>query len=288
MKRHIPANRPKRLGGNGIIIADIASLLGAVLIYALPFYFILVNSFKDRKNAGLMNLLWPETLHIVENYSEVLAANNNAFFRGFVNSAIITAGSILLLALVCSMAGYVIHRRSKGKLMVLVSFIILAGLMVPPSIMPTISVLKWIGVYKTLFGMILVEVALNIPFATILYRGYMVSIPKEMEEAALVDGCGKIRLFFQVVLPLLLPVTSTIAVLTGIQVFNDFTNPLYFLPGANNVTVQLTLYGFLGKYGSYWNMLFADVVLITIPPLILFIVLNKKIVSGLTAGAIKG
>jgi len=288
MTKPAQAIRPKQRGGKGIVIADITSLLGALLIYAVPFYFILVNSFKDRKNAGLMNLLWPETLHIAENYTEVLTTNNNAFFRGFINSGIITAGSILLLALVCGMAGYVIHRRSKGKLMILVNFIILAGLMVPPSIMPTISVLKWLGLYKTLYGMILVEVALNIPFATILYRGYMVSIPKELEEAALADGCGKIRLFFQVVFPLLLPVTSTIAVLTGIQVFNDFTNPLYFLPGANNVTVQLTLYNFLGKYGSYWNMLFADVVLITIPPLILFIALNKKIVSGLTAGAIKG
>ena len=288
MRRQVKTIRLKRIGKKRLIAADVVSLLGAALVYAVPFYFILINSFKDRKNSGLMNLLWPETFHIVKNYSEVLAANNNAVFRGFVNSSIITAGSILLLVLVCSMAGYVLHRRTKGKLMLFMNFIILAGLMVPPSIMPTISVLKELGVYKTLFGMVLVEVALNIPFATILYRGYMISIPKEIEEAALADGCGKIRLFFQVVFPLLLPVTSTIAVLTGIQVFNDFTYPLYFLPGANNVTVQLTLYGFLGKYGSYWNMLFADVVLITIPPLILFVVLNRKIVSGLTAGAIKG
>lgn len=280
--------KPMRINNKKMIATDIIAVVVVMLVYAIPFYFIVVNSFKDRRSAGLMNLDWPETFHIAENYSEVMTANNYAFWRGFLNSAIITAGSIGLLIIVCSMAGYIIHRRSAGKFMLFVNFILLAGLMVPPSIMPTISVLKGLGIYKTLFGMILVEVALNVPFAIMLYRGYMTSVPKEVEEAAQVDGCGKLRMFFQVIFPLLLPVTATIAVLTGVQVFNDFTNPLYFLPGAENVTVQLTLYNFMGKYGSEWNLLFADVVLITIPPLILFIILNKKIVSGITAGAIKG
>ncbi len=267
--------------------SEIITSICVIAIYALPFYFILINSFKDRKAAGLMNLNWPETFHIAENYTEVFTAQNYSFVRGFANSAIITAGSIAILIVVCAMAGYVIHRRS-GKFMTFVSFVLLAGLMVPPSIMPTIYVLKALGIYKSLFGMILVEVALNIPFAIMLYRGYMMSVPREIEEAALVDGCGKGRLFFNVVFPLLMPVTATIAVITGVTIFNDFTNPLYFLPGAQNVTVQLTLYNFMGRYANNWNLLFADVILITIPPLILYIILNKKIVSGITAGAIKG
>jgi raffinose/stachyose/melibiose transport system permease protein len=136
--------------------------------------------------------------------------------------------------------------------------------------------------------MILVEVALNIPFTTMLYRGYTASIPREIEEAAYVDGCNSLRLFAQIIFPLLLPVTATVVVLSSVNIFNDFVNPLYFLPGGKNPTVQLTLYNFMGRYASSWNLLFADVVLITIPPLLLFIFFNRKIVSGITAGSVKG
>jgi raffinose/stachyose/melibiose transport system permease protein len=136
--------------------------------------------------------------------------------------------------------------------------------------------------------MILVEVAIGIPFSTLLYKGFMGTIPKEIDEAAIVDGCGGFRLFFQIIFPLLKPVTSTVIVLSAVTIFNDFVNPLYFLPGANNATVQLTLYNFMSMYVTSWNLLFADIILITIPPLILFIFFNKKIVAGMTAGAIKG
>lgn len=88
--------------------------------------------------------------------------------------------------------------------------------------------------------------------------------------------------------PLLKPVTSTIIILNAVTIFNDFTNPLYFLPGNDNVTVQLTLYNFMGRYSSSYNLLFADVLIITIPMLILFLFFNKKIVDGMVAGAVKG
>lgn len=115
----------------------------------------------------------------------------------------------------------------------------------------------------------------------------MVSIPREIDESAIIDGCNGFRLFFQIIFPLLKPVTSTIIVLSSVTIFNDFVNPLYFLPGARNVTVQLALYNFMGRYLTTWNLLFATVVLISIPPLILFIFFNKKIIAGMTAGAIK-
>jgi raffinose/stachyose/melibiose transport system permease protein len=169
-----------------------------------------------------------------------------------------------------------------------INYLILAGLMEPPAILPTILVMQQLNIYRTLIGMILIEAALNIPFTTMLYRGYVASIPREMEEAAYVDGCNSVRTFTQIIFPLLLPVTSTVIVLSAVTIFNDFVNPLYFLPGSQNPTVQLTLYNFMGRYSSSFNLLFADVTLITIPPLILFIFFNKKIVSGMTAGAIKG
>ena len=269
------------------IIINAVCIIGAILIYAAPFYFIMINSMKDRRTAGLMSIQWPQSFQIIKNYTEAFTALNFSVLRGFLNSTIITVGSILILVVACSLAGYIIQRKS-GKFMILVNFLLLAGLMIPPSILPTIYTLKYIGVFGTLFGMILVEVAINIPFATMLYRGYMSSVPKEIEQAALIDGCGRTKMFFKVVFPILMPVTITIAVLTGIAIFNDFTNPLYFLPGAKNVTVQLTLFNFTNRFSSSWNLLFADAVLITIPPLIAYIFLNKKVVSGITAGAIKG
>ena len=164
----------------------------------------------------------------------------------------------------------------------------MTGLMIPPAILPTIWIMQGLHIYKTMTGMILVETALQIPFTIMLYRGFMNTIPVELEEAGYIDGCTRGKLFAQIVFPLLKPVTSTIIILNAVTIFNDFTNPLYFLPGNENVTVQLTLYNFMGRYSSSYNLLFADVLIITIPMLILFLIFNQKIVDGMVAGAVKG
>ncbi|MDR2404568.1 MAG: carbohydrate ABC transporter permease [Spirochaetaceae bacterium] len=269
-----------------ILLVDIIAMFFCLVIFTAPFYFIFINSVKNRREAGLMNLDWPGFFHL-ENYAEVIATQNYMLIRAFYNSIVITAGSILLLVAVCSLGGYILQRVS-NKLMTGINFMILTGLMLPPAILPTIWVMDLIGIYRSLFGMILVEVALNIPFTVMLYRGYTASIPREIEEAAYVDGCNSARLFGQIIFPLLLPVTATVTVLSSVNIFNDFVNPLYFLPGGKNPTAQLTLYNFMGRYASSWNLLFANVVLITIPPLLLFIFFNKKIIAGITAGAVKG
>lgn len=145
-----------------------------------------------------------------------------------------------------------------------------------------------IGLYKTLFGLIMVEVAFTMPFATLIFRTFMGSIPSEIDEAAIIDGASPLRVFFSIILPLLGPAMITVIVVTAVAIYNDFTGPLYFLPGAQNVTVQLTLYSFISQFGSQWNLLFADVVIITIPPLNMFLLFQRQLVSGLTAGAIRG
>ena len=185
------------------------------------------------------------------------------------------------------MAGFILQRR-RDKLATISNFVLLTGLMIPPAIVPTIWVMQTIGIYKTLHGMVLIEVALNCSFSCILYRGFMGSIPREIDEAAVIDGCGSWGVYFRIIMPLLRPVTATVIVLSTINIFNDFVNPMYFLPGTRNITVQQTLYNFSGKYTSDYNLLFADVMLITIPPLLLFIFFNKQIVSGMVAGAIQG
>lgn len=276
-----------RRQGLRIVVVEVAAIVTSIVVFIIPFYFMILNSLKTSKEAAEMNLKWPETFHIVDNLQTVLLAQNYTLLRAFFNSTAITVLSIVILVVACSMAGFVMQRRT-GKILTIVSFLVLAGLMIPPAIVPTIWVLDGIGLFKTMTGMILVEVALSIPFAIILYTGFVATIPREMDEAALVDGSGGFRFFFSIVLPLLKPVSATVVVLSAVNIFNDFVNPLYFFPGAKNVTVQLTLYNFMSLYNTSWNLLFANVILITIPPFVLFIFFNKRIVAGMTAGAVKG
>lgn len=268
------------------LLGDIAGILVAVIVFVVPFYFMLVNALKERREANLLSISWPEELQW-GNFAEVFKANNYQIITAFKNSAILVIGSVILLIIVGSMGGYVLQRK-KSKSTTIFNAIIMAGLMVPAAILPTIWVLQRIGLYKTLPGMIFIEVALQIPFTIMLYRGFMSSIPIELEEAGYIDGCSRYRIFFSIIFPLLKPVTATVLILNAVTIFNDFTNPLYFLPGAENATVQLTLYTFMGQYASSYNLLFANVILITIPMLILFIFFNRKIVEGMVAGAVKG
>jgi raffinose/stachyose/melibiose transport system permease protein len=136
--------------------------------------------------------------------------------------------------------------------------------------------------------MILIEVAFGMSFCILLFRAFISTIPRELDEAAIIDGARPLRVFFNVIFPLLRSVVITVIVTQSVFVFNDFTYPLYFLPGDENPTVQLTLFNFQDQYRTQYNLLFADILLITIPPLIMFMFFNRKIVAGLTAGAIKG
>jgi raffinose/stachyose/melibiose transport system permease protein len=265
---------------------EVFAVLVTVVVFLVPFAYVILTSMKNPSEASQMNLALPAKWLFVENYGAVLRAQNGMVIRAFINSTLITALSILVLILVCAMSGYVLERRS-NKLTGLVTFLVLAGLMIPPSVVTTIWVLKGMGLYKTIPGIVLIEVALSFPFSAILYKNFMVSIPRELDEAALIDGCSGWRLFSKIIFPLLQPVTATVIVLSAVGIFNDFTNPLYFLPGAKNATVQLTLYNFMSMYVTNWNLLFADVVLISIPPLILFIFFNRQIVAGMTAGSVK-
>jgi len=270
------------------VIVTVALLTVSTIVFWVPFYFVIVNSFKSSTAAADMNMAWPETLHIVENYSAVLAAADYMLVRAFYNSTLLTLFSLAGLVLLSSLAGFVLQRRERSKEAAALNFLILTGLMIPPAIVPTIWVLDSIGLFKTLLGLTLVEIALHFPFCVILYKAFTATIPRDLDESAFIDGCGGLKLFTHIIFPLLKPVSSTIIIIQSVAIFNDFVNPLYFLPGSENATVQLTLYNFMSMYLTNWNLLFADVVLISIPPLVLFLFFNKRIVAGMTAGAVKG
>ncbi len=268
------------------ILVEVLSVLLALAIFGVPVSYVVTNAGKTPVAAAQMLIAPSATTQYLKNFSDVIAASNNMLVRAFINSTIITIMSIVLLLAVSSMAGFVLDRR-KGRAIAWINFLVLAGLMIPPAVVPTIWLLKSIGLYKTFLGLVLVEVALSFPFSVLLYRGYVGAIPRELDEASFMDGCTGIQLFVKVIFPLMKPVSTTIAIITSISVFNDFVNPLYFLPGSKNVTVQLTLYNFISTYVNKWNLLFADIFLISLPPLLFFILFNRKIVSGMVAGAVK-
>lgn len=268
-------------------LLDGFGILLAVIIFLIPFLFILINSLKERREAGLMKFSLPQTWEGMENYRTVIENNNYQLIKAFGNSIFISIATIIILIIVCSMAGYVLQRR-KEKVSYFFQMLVLIGLMLPPSILPTIWVLDFLGLFPDVKGLILVETALQIPFVTMLYRSYIATIPREIEEAAAIDGCKNYQIYSRIIFPLAKPVTASVIVLTAVTVFNDFVNPLYFLPGAEHATVSLTMYSFIGQYGSHWNLLFADIVLISIPPLILYSIFSKRIVDGVAGTSLKG
>lgn len=268
-------------------LLEVFLVITTLLIYGIPFLFMVLNAMKDRRSAGLMRLSWPEEIHLWENLVRVITERNFLVLTSFRNSITITVGTLLILTVVCSMAGYVLQRRN-NRFVTIVSYVFLTGLMLPPSILPTIWVLNLLGLFRSLTGMILVQVVLRTPFTIMLYRSFVAAIPQQLEEAAIIDGANSHNIFLRVIFPLLKPVTVTSIILNSVVVFNDFVHPLYFLPGARNATVQLTLYSFIGQYSSSWNLLFTNALFITLPLLVLFIIFNRHIVEGITAGAIKG
>jgi raffinose/stachyose/melibiose transport system permease protein len=265
----------------------IAGVAAAFAVFILPFIFIFLMAVKSKQEAALMSFSPPAKFLLWDNLAEVIKARDYMLLTAYLNSIIITVGAVALLVVFGAMVGFVLQRRRSAWNNVIYGFV-LAGLMIPPAVVPTIWVLQGIGLFKTISGMILIQVAYGMSFSILLYRAFVASIPRELDEAALIEGARPWQIFHKVVFPLLRPVTLTNIVVQSVGIFNDFTNPLYYLPGKQNVTVQLTLYNFQSQFQSQFNLLFMNILLITIPPLIVFVFFNRQIVAGMTAGGVKG
>ena len=250
------------------------------------FYFLIVNSCKSRAEAAKLSMALPKKWQFLENYSAVLNYNH-LFLRSMWNSVRLTVISIALLVLVASLAGYILQRR-QGGIAKISNKLILSGLIVPPSVISTYWILSKLHVVGTMTGLTLVEVATMFPFSVMIYKGYMATIPRDIDEAATIDGCSASRLFFQIIFPMLKPITATVVILRSVVVYNDFANPLYYMAGAKNSTIQLFVYQFQSSFMTQWNLLFTAIVLSSIPPFVIYIILNKRILEGVTAGAVKG
>ena len=268
-------------------IWGLVALAVAAVVFLVPFAFIFVTASKSVQEALTLNFDLPKKWMFVDNLVQVVQAQDFMLIRAFGNSILLTVCSVSILVVLSAMMAWIIDRRP-GKIAKIANAMILAGLMIPPAVVPTIFLLQSLHIYGTFPSLVLIEVAYSTSFTVMIFRAFISSIPRELDEAAIIDGANPLQLFFRVVFPLLKSVIVTAVILNSVFVFNDFVNPLYYLNGPGNETVQLTLFNFNGQYVSHYNLLFMDILLVTVPMVIMFAIFNKRIVAGMTAGAVKG
>lgn len=256
----------------------------ASLIIIIPLLMILFNSVKTVTESAVMSLKLPTELHF-ENFTEVLS--DDKILRSFLNSVLLCAGSSIITLLVSSLAAYVLARnRSKTNHMIYIIFLL--GLVAPINYITTVKVMQFLHIINTFAGAILLYTAMYIPFTVFIYYGFIGGVPRNLDEAAMIDGCQGIRLFFKIIFPLLKPVTMTALVLNLLNCWNDFIVPLYFLNSSAKWGMIMLMYNYFSQFISSWNLVCAAMIINMVPIIILYIVGQKYLISGMTAGAVKG
>ncbi|WP_130614271.1 carbohydrate ABC transporter permease [Cohnella abietis] len=260
-----------------------AGLLIMSLVIIVPLLIMIFGSLKSPAEAAQFSIKPPSEWHW-DNYSFVI--QSGGIIRSFGNSTIITVFSLLLTVVVSSAAAFIIsRRRSKRSEGMYIFFLI--GMIAPMQIITTYAVLKILHLTGSFTGVILINAAMNIPLSIVMFSGFVKGIPREIDEAAAIDGCGTYRLFGIIILPLLKPVISSNIIFLSLGIWNDIMLPIYFLNG-EKWTLPLSVYQFFGQYFSSWNYVFADIVISAVPVVVLFLVAQKYIVSGMMSGALKG
>jgi raffinose/stachyose/melibiose transport system permease protein len=256
----------------------------ACLLVIVPVYVVVVNSLKDSAGARTMNGALPESLHL-ENFMTVI--ERGKLGQTFVNSMLYATSATIISTILAAMAAYVLS-RTKTRLNRFVYFFIVMGIAMPLNFFTLTKVMQITHLINTQIGIIILYAATQLPFNIFLIYGFVDAIPQELDEAAIIDGCGPIRLFVSVIFPLLMPVIVTAGVLNFVGVWNDFLLPLYYLNKSAYWPMTLAVYNFFGQFQQDWNLVSADIVLTVIPVLIIYLVGQRFILSGLTAGAVKG
>lgn len=258
-------------------------LIAMALLFFVPILIVIFNSLKTAPEAAPFNLSLPLGFHFenfIRLFSEIDVAGS--MFNGFIYCLFTGAGVIFM----CSMSSFVLA-RSRKNIYSIIYYLFIAGLFIPFSIIPTIRMMQMLFLYGNRFGLIMMYIVLNLSFIVFLYTGFVKSISRELDEAAVIDGCGPYNLFFRVIFPLLKPVTITAFLLVAIGVWNEFYLQLFLLPDSDMWGMPISIYYFFGLYDREWNMVSADIVIASIPVTILFLI-SQKYIAGGTAGAIKG
>lgn len=266
-----------------LVILEIVMLLASLLV-VVPLLVVVLGAVKTRSEAMYYDLSLP-TQWCFSNFVEVIEKGN--VLQAFVNSIIVTVTVVAVVTLCTSISSFIIARRKDGFSRFLSSYFSL-GLIVPWAVVPTVVLLKYMNILNTRLGLIMVLIAINIPWGSMIISNFVNTVPRDLDESAALDGCGPFSLFFRIVFPLLKPVIATNTVIVGMGAFNELQAPLYLLSSSKLTTLPLTVHNFKGRYYSEWNLIFADLIIVALPMVLLYITCQKYVVSGVTAGAVKG
>ncbi|MBB6735959.1 carbohydrate ABC transporter permease [Cohnella zeiphila] len=267
-----------------LLALELVAIVCALFIL-VPFFMILVNSFKGIRESALFGLTLPTGKWQFSNYKDVYEQAN--ILRGFKNSFLISGLVVVCVNLCASMAAFVIQRRN-DRFMKAMFYAFIVGLIVPVSIIPTIKLMSLLHLQGTYASIILYYTAVLLPFSVFLLVGFMRAIPRELDEAALLEGCGYFRLYWRIVLPLLMTVLVTVTIVVVVSVWNDFFGPFYLVTDSRKWTIVLQIFNFVTMYSTNWGIVFAFMVIVVSPVLIVYLLLQRYIIDGLTAGSVKG
>jgi len=260
-------------------------MLPVGLITFFPFYLIIVNTLKTPAETAKNPISFPSTFNFA-NYERVF--NEVPLLQSFGNSLLITIISVLLMVLIGAMAAYPIVFNA-SKVNRLIMGYLLAGFLIPfqTTLIPLFELMTTFQLVDKLYGLIVVYMGGSV-FVFFLMMGYMRTIPKELPEAAVIDGCSIWSIFWRIIFPLLKPITVTAIIFQTMWIWNDFLAPMLFLNSSSNATLVLQVYKAKGEFAVDWPLFMTLTVIVLIPIFIFFILMQKQIVKGIVGGAVKG
>ena len=274
----------KNRGISSTLITIFLSLFGVVYLY--PLILVLINSFKTFTEITTNVVALPKTLN-VENFVNVFGLMQYPLY--FFNTLLATVVGVCGVVLVSSLAGFKLS-RTKTRYSWVMLIILIAPMMIPfhSFMIALVKVAKTSGLTGAPAGLGVLYWGLGAPLALFLYHGFVKSVPMELDDCAMIDGASPFRLFFQVIFPLLQPITVSVVVLNAMWMWNDFLLPLLILSGSKKaLTLQLAAYNFFGLYKIEWNYAMAAVLMTLTPAIIFYLALQKYIIKGMVAGAVK-
>lgn len=257
-----------------------------VVVHIFPIYIMVSTALKTEAEYYMSQLKPPASPQLI-NFQ--VAWKRMAFNRAIVNSVLIVVCSVGINVFISSMAAYPLSRHpSRWHKILFVVFI--AGIMLPfqSGMVPLFIMLRRAGLLGSYGGVIMVFVALITPITVFLYSGFLRTVPKELDESAFVDGYGRLRIFWEVLFPLMKPATATCIIITTMFVWNDFITPMVLIDDPMKKPIPPSVFVFFGQYWTKWNYCFAGLVLAMIPLLVLFLAMQKQFIKGVTSGALKG
>lgn len=258
--------------------------IAASLVMFVPVYQIAVNALKSKAQANGLGLEFPTELNWA-NFTSVI--DKGKLVSGFINSMLYAGGSSVASTFIAALAAFVLSRQ-RTRMNRFVYFFLIMGIALPINFFTLTMMMQATNLINSREGMIILYAALQIPFAVFLIYGFIESIPRELDEAAIVDGCSPFQLFYKIILPLLTPVLVTTGILSFLGAWNEFLLPLYYLNSSSYWPMTLSVYNFFGQYSQNWNLVSADILLTILPVIAVYLLGQRFILSGLTGGAVKG